>query len=730
MNNPPYKNFDVAVDDRGVATVTLNVPGHPMNILNREVLTELDLIVHDFENGDHIRLIVFQSSKESGFLAGADVNAIAEIDSAIHAMRVIETGQTLFQRIEWLPVPTVAVIHGPCLGGGLEWALACDYRIARDNSSTKIGLPEIKLGLIPGWGGTQRLPKLVGLRNALGMILTGKHIAANEAARMGLIDHAFGPDDWELELPRFLDKVLTNQIERPSKQIHWKRLLEDHWIGRAILLRAASRSVSSKSQHYPALNSALRAIRLGYEKGPSGFLCERDEFVKLLATPTCRHLLDLFFSRERARTLQTWVTADHVMHRTPIRRVGVVGAGAMGAGIAQLAAIRGYHVAVKEISEKAIAAGKNRLDRLVRDFARRRNWTQEKQNELRSKIAIGCDHAILAECDLVIEAVVEREDVKCQVFETLDRVVQSSAILTSNTSSLSVTKMSKATHRKGKVAGLHFFNPVHRMELVEVVRGEDTDEETITQLVAFVKALGKTPIVTTDTAGFLVNRVLFPYLGEAVRMVSEGQDVIKMDRQIRRFGMPMGPIELLDQVGLDVAHHVASTLRTILPDVEPVVDRLGALVQAGHLGKKSGLGFYQYRKGRRGSPATLPWAVTATSKNRNDDYLSDGLTTIQRRLVYPMLAESVRCLEEGVVTAPWAIDLAMVLGTGFAPHRGGPLHVIDSIGIQSAIGNLRRLRSEHGQRFSPPQKLIAMSALGKSFFGRGDATQQEFAASL
>ncbi|MGI9471845.1 MAG: 3-hydroxyacyl-CoA dehydrogenase NAD-binding domain-containing protein [Rubripirellula sp.] len=729
MNMQPYKNFDVTVDTRGVATVTLNVPGRALNILNRDVLTELDRIIHEFENSDDIRLIVFQSGKESGFLAGADVNAIANIESASHAMRVIETGQTLFQRIEWLTIPTVAVIHGPCLGGGLEWALACNYRVARHNSSTKIGLPEIKLGLIPGWGGTQRLPRLIGIRHAIKMILTGKHVSASEAMQIGLIDRAYGPDEWESSLPHFLDQLLSDRAASVSRRGSWRRVLEDNWLGRTVVLRMAARQVASKSKHYPALSSALRAIRLGFDKGPNGFLCERDEFVDLLASPTCRHLLDLFFARERARTVQTWSNSAEATHATPIRRVGVVGAGAMGAGIAQLSAIRGFDVVVQEAGDQAAEAGRQRIAKLIVDYARRRGWTDAQRVELQKKIKVDCDETMLAGCDLVVEAVVERENVKQQVFSTLDRVVQPAAILTSNTSSLSITRMASATHREKQVAGLHFFNPVHRMELVEVVRGSETDESTISRLVAFVKALGKTPIVTADSPGFLVNRVLFPYLGEAVRMVGEGYDIAEMDREIRRFGMPMGPIELLDQVGLDVAHHVAGTLQSVLPDAEPVVERFASLVESGHLGKKAGIGFYEYRKGKRGDAAKLPWGSIEQASARHNDYLDDGLTAIQRRLVYPMLSEAVKCQEEGVVSDAWAIDLAMVLGTGFAPHRGGPLHLIDSIGVHQVMGNLRRLRGVHGQRFAPPQRLVAMSALGHSFFGRGDAAQQEFASS-
>ncbi len=737
MNMKPYKNFDVTTDDRGVTTVTLDVPGRPLNVLDREVMGELDQIVHDLENSEGVNLVVFQSGKESGFLAGADVTAIANIESASQAMRLIEDGQMLFQRIEWLSMPTIAVIHGPCLGGGLELSLACTYRVARDNSSTKIGLPEIKLGLLPGWGGTQRLPRVAGLTNALPMILTGNHLSGSEAFEIGLVDRAISPDHWEESIAMFVGEVLRGEVSpSSSRRPLWKRMIESTRLGRAAIFRMTERATRSKVRQYPALASAIRAVRLGYERGPAGFLCERNEFVDLLATPTCRNLLGLFFAREQARSLKTWSSdIGQAIHDAPIRTVGVVGAGAMGAGIGQLAAVRGYDVVMKEINSEAADAGRQRIEKLVDDLAKRKGWDSRQRDEVFERVKISCDDSSLADCDMVVEAVVEREDVKAQVFRTLDKVVKSSAILASNTSSLSVTQMAAATERPTQVAGLHFFNPVHRMELVEIVRTSEagdtasSSDATIARLVAFVKALGKTPVVTADSPGFLVNRVLFPYLGEAVLMVAEGYDVAKMDKEVRRFGMPMGPLQLLDQVGLDVAQHVAMSLESILPGVAPVVHQLSEMVEHGHLGKKSGLGFYRYKKGKSAGVADLPGGkADLRPADLGSDFLDDGLTSIQRRLVYPMLAEAIRCHEEGVVKEPWAIDLAMVLGTGFAPHRGGPLHVVDSIGLGLVMGNLSRLRGKLGDRFIPPKQLIEMSNLGKSFFGKGDATQQQFAS--
>ena len=727
MNYSALKNFRVERDDRRVLTVSLDVPGRPMNVLTADVMSELEQIVGDLESADDISAVVFQSSKESGFLAGADVNVIASIESASEASRLIEDGQLLFQRIEWLPMPTIAVIHGPCLGGGLEWALACNYRVARDNSSTKIGLPEIKLGLIPGWGGTQRLPKVIGTTEALSMILTGKHLSASEAHRIGLLDLAIEPDRWQPELDAFVHAVVDgrNLSHRPRSLL--RRLLDGTSLGRALTLRITRRAIRSKTSSYPALAAAVDAIALAHDKSPAGFRCERDGFVEMLATATSKNLLDLFFARERARSLATWSHgAERTVHDDPLRRIGIVGAGAMGAGIGQLAAYRGFEVVLKEIDADAAEAGRARVERSISSLAKRKGWSPHDLADFWKRVTVSHEDTALSDCDLVIEAVVERADVKAQVFETLDRVVKRPAILASNTSSLSVTEMASATRRQQQVAGLHFFNPVHRMELVEVVRAPQTSDEAIARLVGLVRALGKTPVVTSDSPGFLVNRVLFPYLGEAVLMVSEGHDVSALDRQVRRFGMPMGPLELLDQVGLDVALHVARSLEGTLPGVAPVARELSQLVDAGRLGKKSNAGYYDYKGGKRGKPADLPQLSEGKiPKDSELAYEDDGLNLVQRRLVYPMLAEAVRCLEEQVVNEAWAIDLAMVLGTGFAPHRGGPLHVIDAVGPKVISHNLDRMAEVYGDRFGVPRMLARATKQSQLFLGATSAPPAE-----
>ncbi|MEO1617290.1 MAG: 3-hydroxyacyl-CoA dehydrogenase NAD-binding domain-containing protein [Planctomycetota bacterium] len=698
MNGKDYKNFEVKVDDRGVATIRLDVPGRPMNVIDASVLTELDLILGELEVRDDIRLVIFESSKESGFLAGADVDVIRQIKSPDEAEEMLRRGQEVFDRLEALPMITMVLIHGPCLGGGLEWALACDYRIARDNTSTKIGLPEIKLGLIPGWGGTQRLPRVVGLADALEMILTGKHLSADRAYSSGLVDRAIRPGRWEDEVNRLIQSVLSNgHLPKFAGQSRAMAFLERLPPVRNYILATAEKKVAKKVDHYPALASAIHAIELGFRSKEQGLAAERSEFAKLLETPTCRSLLQLFFSREAARTLTTWAPGSvRVIHQRPIQKLGVIGAGAMGAGIVQLAATRGFDVRVKEVDEAAVDMARQRIDRMLADYGKRKHLSAAELAALRDRIELSAEASVLSDTDCVIEAVVERMDVKQRVFVSAEKATTRSTILATNTSALSVAEMASVLEQPKRFAGVHFFNPVHRMELVEVVRGEQTDDATIEKLVAFVKALGKTPVVTTDSPGFIVNRILFPYLGKAIALVLQGESAQKIDREARRFGMPMGPVELLDQVGLDVALNVAGTLGDTVESSSQVITFLEAMVRENQCGVKTKLGFYDYhgRRKQARERSSLPIKDVVMPPRRKvdvDRFVEDGFSPLQRELIYPMLAEAARCRDEKIVQHAWAIDLAMVLGTGFAPHRGGPLTVIESVGQETFRDNLRLL---------------------------------------
>ena len=705
-----YKHFCVTASVDGIVMLTLDVAERPMNVLTAEVMAELGDIISQLEQtrGDDVAAVAIRSGKESGFLAGADVNAIAELTDSREAAKVIELGQMLFQRIEWLPFPTIAVIEGPCMGGGLELALACRYRIARDAADTQLGLPEIKLGLIPGWGGTQRLPRLVGLHHALPMIMTGKGVRVAQAMAIGLIDESVDPDRWEAGIDDFVSRAVGGQVvKRRSLGKRLRRRAMNTSLARMLVTWKTGKSIRSKVKHYPALEAALHAASTSFDSGLNGFLVERAEFIELLESPACRSLIGLYLSRSRAQRLATWTNPVALGTNQPIQNVAVIGAGVMGAGIGQWAAVRGFHVILKEVNAKVAHAAQQRIHDSIDGLAARQCWSTTKTQDVKSRIAVTSLMSDLASADLVIEAVAESFKIKATVFGDIQRVVRPETLIVSNTSSLSIDDLAGSLEDPSRFAGLHFFNPVHRMELVEVVKGQHSDENVIARLVHFVRSLGKVPIVTNDSPGFIVNRILFPYLGEAMRMVIEGHPPETIDREVRKFGMPMGPIELIDQVGLDVALQVARSLSEIQVGGQAIEGLLATMVERGELGSKSERGFYQYSEGKKlrsckglaDNSVTIPVfekRLTPLDSGGTDD----GFTPIQRRLVYPMLIEAKRCLAEHVVAFPWAVDLAMVLGTGFAPHRGGPLAVIEQMGEATFQTQLRRLRELHGDRFS------------------------------
>lgn len=707
-----FKHFLVERDVHNVAVVTLDVQGSPVNIFADEVVQELNEVVNLLER-ETPRAVVFRSSKPSGFLAGADVKRIQRIPTEEEARNVQEVGQQLFDRIEKLPCPTIAAIHGVCLGGGLEFALSCRYRVAKNDGQTKIGLPEVKLGLIPGWGGTQRLPKLIGLRQALSMILESTTKSAAKAAAIGLVDLATGADTFESELKKFVEDTLAGHpLKKRSKGIVGA-LLEGTGPGRSLVLSIAKKKLGQRGRDYPALPAAIRAVSAGLKGGhQAGLAAERAEFPPLLFGPVSRNLIDLFFRSEQARKPSTWVSSDRAPRK--VRKAAVVGAGTMGAGIAQLLAFNGIPVVLKDINDQIAAAGRKKVETLTSDAASKGVISSPEAEAVLKNVTATSEWGPLTDADLVIEAVIEREDVKREVFHQLADNLASSAVLASNTSALSVSRLAQGIAAPGRIAGLHFFNPVHKMNLVEVIRGQTTDDDTIATLVEIVRRLGKVPIVVADSPGFLVNRILFPYMDEAVRLITEGIPGEVVDREAVRFGMPVGPLELLDQVGIDVAADVAVTLGKLRSEPGPTPERLSSMAKEGSTGQKSGRGFYLYENGKKSKPThwSIPSAAASSISTQSD---STGLTVIQRRLIYPMINEAAKCLN-GVVNEAWAIDLGMVLGTGFAPFRGGPLHLADAIGISLLSTGMEELAKTAGSRYEACPLIKAMVIDKRSFF--------------
>lgn len=720
MTNLHLTNFDVHRDFRGVLTAILNVANQPVNVFNESVLHDLDELILAVEQDDSVKAIVFRSGKENGFLAGADLHVIETLKTADESQQMCRAGQDVFLRLESLKIPTVAIINGVCLGGGLEFVLACRHRIVVDDPRTKLGLPEVELGLMPGWGGTQRLPRRVGLSAALPMLLTGKKVGAKEAFRIGLADAVCKSDDVDNTLNRVLGlqsgevakgdsnspavhsgSIATRVIRaitRPSQPDGiWTQFKDRTPMGRQLVMRFARAGIANNVANYPALAAILTAVTsgLGHRNG-RGYAIEREEFAKLLMTDTHHSLLGLFFQRERARKPETWIRGMTAKPRR-VSKVGVLGGGVMGAGIAHWASMQGFEVVLKEVNADLLDAGLCRIRDLFDESVRKEAISAGDAASKLSKIVATTDWRAFTDVDLVIEAVTERMDVKQAVFRDLELYCPAHAVLASNTSALSIQAIGSALQNPNRVLGLHFFNPVHRMQLIEVVRTEHSRDDDVAMLLDFVKRLGKVPLLTADSPGFVVNRILFPYLDEAVRLHCEGVPTEDIDRALKRFGMPMGPMELLDQVGIDVAAHVADTLNLLSPEPSPTGTRLHEMVAQGHIGRKSGRGFYTYLHGGKHKGHAV--ATVGTKAHASSDDIRD-------RIVLRLVNEAAKCLQEGVVPESWMVDLGMVLGTGFAPFLGGPIRMCELRGFGEAVAKLEYFQKTIGRRFASSQWLI------------------------
>jgi 3-hydroxyacyl-CoA dehydrogenase/enoyl-CoA hydratase/3-hydroxybutyryl-CoA epimerase len=715
--------------DNGIATLWLDVPNKTYNVFNRQVLGELHSAFDRIAPDSSIKLLLIRGRKKNGFVAGADLHEFQSITTSDQAMALSAAGQQLFDKLERLPFPTVAVIHGPCLGGGLEFALACDYRVAIDHPKTQIGLPEIELGLVPGWGGTQRLPRVVGLERALQVILQRKRLNAREAREWGLADWTTSRQE---DLPALITTVPggARQLEKRPKHgmplRNWRqRLIESTPVGRTIMFRGAERILRRKvPDDMPAPFEALDAVRVGLTQGMSaGLAREREAIGRLATTKACRNLMTLFFLIERARKLQEDVDKDSVPE---IRRVGVVGAGTMGAGIAQLAALKGFEVVVQEINDAALAAGTKKIDGLFQKAAERGLISAEEAKQKMAAVARTTTWQGFEKTDLVIEAVIEDLPLKKGVFKELEKRTRPNTILASNTSSLVIRQLQEGLSHPERVAGLHFFNPVHKMPLLEVVRTATTQEKVTDILMQWAAAVDKTPVLVGDSPGFVVNRILMPYLNEAGMLVAEGMPVEKVDLTMRRFGMPMGPLELLDQVGLDVAAHIARSVGPAFGDRLKPHPALDLMCQAGWLGQKSGLGFYRYQgKKKTVNTEALTRLRSDLSGRREpaepvggDKLTSDKMLEARERMVCLMVNEAAACLAEGLAESADVIDLAMVLGTGWAPHRGGPLRYADDRGAGDVVKTLQTLAKQIGPRFEPCAELRRHAASGELFYKR------------
>ncbi|HEX9287434.1 MAG TPA: 3-hydroxyacyl-CoA dehydrogenase NAD-binding domain-containing protein [Thermoanaerobaculia bacterium] len=703
--------LDIAPD--GVGSLTFDLPGEKVNKFSREVFVELSEVMVRLSQDPRVRALLVRSGKPEIFIAGADLKEFTRIGpEEISAGSA--RGQALFEQLARLPFPTIAAIDGVCLGGGTEFALACDYRLMSDSPWARIGLPEVRLGIFPAWGGCVRLPRLVGLSAALDLILTGREIDARRAKRIGLVDESVPAAIFDDHVRRFARSKVggPKRVPRPDRQSAAERVLEATPLGRRIIFKKARESVLAETGgHYPAPFEAIAVIEESWGKPIDAALeVESRRIANVFGGEVQRNLLDIFFATEQVKK-ETGVEDPGVRPRE-VARLGVLGAGRMGGGIAHLAADRGIPARMKDVEPKALAHGFASAAEIFRDAVRKRRLTEREMAARMARLSGTLDYSGFAKCEVTIEAVVEKLEVKQSVLAEWEKVVPETAIFATNTSTIPIARISSAASRPDRVVGMHFFNPVHRMPLVEVIPGETTSQETTATIFALAKRLKKIPIVVRDLPGFLVNRILAPYLSEAVRLVREGCRIEDVDRAMTDFGMPVGPLALLDEVGLDVAVKAGEVLQAAFPQrIKSGGDE--ALVAAGRLGRKSGAGFYEYSAGGRGKPSPNAYEVLRAQPKAASPFPPDQ---VESRLLLPMVNEAAFCLEEGVVPGPGKLDLAMILGTGFPPFHGGLLRWADSLGLPRVRSLLEELAGRFGPRFEPARSIRRLADARGTFY--------------
>ena len=662
-----------------------------------------------------IKVVVIRSGKSGSFIAGADVDQIAQLEDPSDAQQKIRLGQAIFLDVETLPVPTVAAIHGVCLGGGVELALACTHRLLSDSKRTKIGLPEVMLGILPAWGGTSRLPRLVGLQAALDMMLTGKQIDSHKARQIGFAGEVYPEHIFESKVRDFALKAsggTQTQVRRKTKLV--TRILDGTTLGRKLVLRTARKKVlSSTGGHYPA---PLRILDI-LDKHLGGSLetslsAEARLAAELVVSTVSKNLVHVFQMREAARKGSGTTGADTAP--VEVKTLGVLGSGIMGGGIAQLAAYNDVHVYMKDIRHEAVTGGLQHARELFDKAVTRRKLSAREARQRMEMVSGGLEYHGLSTAELVVEAVVERMDMKHEVLREAEKNVDRTCVLATNTSSLSVDEMASALEHPERFCGMHFFNPVHRMPLVEIIRGSASDDVSIATVYAFALQLGKVPVVVGDGPGFLVNRILGLYLSEAGFLLGDGASIRQIDAQAMQFGMPMGPLRLIDEVGIDVSAHAGAALHEGLGDRLTPSPALVALSKTERLGKKGGRGFYLYEKGRQQKIDESIYAELGAAVPNERRKLPDR--DVRARLVVQMINEAARALEQGIVRTAAEVDLAMIMGTGFPPFRGGLLRFADSLHPKGVLYRARELEQAHGERFAPADLLVELADSDHTFY--------------
>ncbi|MBA3652227.1 MAG: enoyl-CoA hydratase/isomerase family protein [Chthoniobacterales bacterium] len=665
--------------------LTFDRPESGANIFDAATMRDLDQHLDFIEKNTGLKGLVITSAKKSIFIAGADLQTLLRQAQTGELRAFIAEGQRVFNRLAALKIPTVSAIHGACAGGGYELTLACDYRIASDDPATRIGLPETTLGLVPAWGGATRLPNLVGLNAAAEVILKGRLHTATDALRIGLVDEVVPRDQLLVaarrklgvgKRPKSAPRHLEAEVKQPRSD------------GNEAPLRAF------EIIHRAQTSSVEESLRR-----------ELDAIVELGETEATRNLIRNFFLGEKFKKGSAKTTGEKITH------AAIIGAGVMGSGIAQWLSSKGVSVILRDVDAGQLDRGLANIEKTYDDAVKRGLMTEEKATQGRARIVASTDPGHMRDVEIVVEAASEKFEIKKQIFADLASKTSGRSILATNTSALPIGQLAANTSSPGRVVGLHFFNPVNRMKLVEVVVGDQTAPETAERTLAFTRQIGKLPVLVHDSPGFLVNRVLFPYLLDAAEMFEKGVEAKEIDDALLRWGMPMGPLRLIDEIGIDITLDIADTLEKKFGRRDRAPEILRKMRSAKILGRKTGRGFYSHEgKQQTNNEALEEWRLPS-----GENFAAEN---IANRLIFLMVNEATRCLEEKVVATPEDADFGMMMGTGFAPFRGGPLRFADHFGLKELVAEMDGIHSRAGEKFVPCDLLRQHAQEGTTFYDR------------
>jgi len=713
-----FNNFHFDLDDNGVATVLIDRHDESMNTLGEELVLELSAVVDRLEEPD-VKAIVIGSSKRD-FLVGADIRMFASITSPDDAIEALKALHGPFDRLEALHTvgakPVVAAIDGACLGGGLELALTASIRICTDSPKTQLGQPEVQLGLIPGAGGTQRLPELIGLAAGLAMIVAGKPVRPYKARKLGLVNEIVpAPVLLDVARQRATEAIGAKPPERVialnvSPDNLMKFALEKNPAGRKVLFKKATEVMLKETGgHYPAPHRAIEAIQIGAEHGrAAGIAAEMRFFAELVLTPESAALQSIFFATTQLKA-DSGIDSDAAPRNAD--HIAVLGGGLMGGGIATVSAIKaGATVRIKEIDAAGVGRGLGYVSKVVAKEAKKRRWTEFEVDLIMNRVTGSSTWAGFSNTDIVIEAVFEDLDLKRSILAESEEATGPDTIFASNTSSLPISQIAEGAQRPDNVVGMHYFSPVDKMPLLEVITTDSTSDETTATAVAVGKAQGKTVIVVNDGTGFYTTRVLGPYSNEAAYLLSEGASVGDIDSAMTAWGFPIGPLHLADEVGIDVGAHIAVILHEAFGDRMSGPPMMEGLIADGRKGRKNGRGFYSYDKGeRQGVDESVYEALGLGPRKKMDR------SDIQERVSLAFINEAAHCLGDGILRSARDGDIGAIYGLGYPPFRGGPFWTIDQMGVDTVVDRLIVLAAKHGDRFEPAPILREYAQNGKTF---------------